>query len=54
MLRRAMICPAWSPKAERLPVESFLKHGDPLPPKLGAQHPQRLGIDIPVGIPFLE
>ena len=35
-------------------VESFLEHGDPLPPKLRAQNPQRLGIDIPVGIPFLE
>ena len=32
-------------------VESFLEHGDPLPPKLRAQNPQRLGIDIPVGIP---
>jgi predicted RNase H-like HicB family nuclease len=32
-------------------VESFLEHGDPLPPKLRAQTPGSIGIDIPVGIP---
>lgn len=32
-------------------VESYLDHGDPLPPKLRVQSPNKIDIEIPVGIP---
>ena len=32
-------------------VESYLERGDPLPPKLSVQNPDRISIEIPVGLP---
>ena len=32
-------------------VESYLEHGDPLPAKLQIQNPNKIGLDIPVGLP---
>ena len=32
-------------------IESYLERGDPLPPKLTATHPPKIGISIPVGLP---
>ena len=32
-------------------VESYLERGDPLPAKLQLQNPNKIGLDIPVGLP---
>jgi predicted RNase H-like HicB family nuclease len=32
-------------------IESYIEHGDPLPPKLRAVNQAKLGLDIPVSIP---
>jgi antitoxin HicB len=32
-------------------VESYVERGDPLPAKLQLQDPNRIGLDIPVGLP---
>jgi predicted RNase H-like HicB family nuclease len=32
-------------------IESYVEHGDPLPPKLRAVNSAKLGLDIPVSIP---
>ncbi len=32
-------------------VESYVEHGDPLPPKLRAVNPARIELDIPISIP---
>ena len=32
-------------------IESYLEHGDPLPAKLTATHPFKIGVSIPVGLP---
>ena len=32
-------------------IESYLQHGDPLPPKLTVTNPPKIGISIPVGLP---
>ena len=32
-------------------VESYIERGDPLPAKLKAKNPDRIGIAIPVGLP---
>jgi len=32
-------------------IESYIEHGDPLPPRLQATQPESLTLHIPVGLP---